>query len=105
MKNDSFYLKTLKEVAAHKDLLPHEIKELNEATARVYWLMLDKQWHAATAIIRASGQREGLRRMRTLRRMFRIEKRRLKGREFEYRLQSLPKNEQQTDLFSGESTS
>lgn len=64
-----------------------DLVALHEGTIGVYRLMRDGAWHSATAIIAASGQREGLRRMRELRRRYRIEKRRVgASREWEYRL-------------------
>jgi hypothetical protein len=56
----------------------------------VYDLMRDGAWHDAQAIIEASGQREGMRRMRELRTIgYAIEERRVNGsREWHYRLVS-----------------
>ena len=62
---------------------------LQSACRRVYDLMRDGEWHTAQAIIDASGQREGLRRMREVRDVlkFTIETDRPgDGREFRYRL-------------------
>lgn len=63
-------------------------KAFNEAQRRVWRLMCDKHWHSATEIIAASGQREGLRRLRELRKAgFNIAVRRVgDARNFEYRL-------------------
>lgn len=65
-----------------------DLVELSEAERRVELLMSDGEWHTATEIIRTSRQREGLRRMRTLRsRGFIVERRRMEScRDFEYRL-------------------
>ena len=63
---------------------------LQSACRRVYDLMKDGQWHTAQAIIDASGQREGMRRMRELRQIgYTVEERRETGRrEWQYRLVS-----------------
>ena len=63
---------------------------LQSACRRVYDLMRDGQWHTAQAIIDASGQREGMRRMRELRQIgYQVEERRETGRrEWQYRLVS-----------------
>jgi len=63
---------------------------LQRACRLVYDLMRDGAWHTATAIIEASGQREGLRRMRDLRQIgYQIEQHRPEGgREWSYRLVS-----------------
>lgn len=61
--------------------------DLKKGVKEVLRLMEDRAWHTATDIIRASGQREGLRRLRELRKYsIKIEKRRIgKSREWEYR--------------------
>lgn len=64
-------------------------KDLQRACKKVFELMKDGQWHHASTIIKASGQREGLRRMRELRGIgFLVEERRLlpDDREWIYRL-------------------
>jgi len=77
----------LKKIGATKVLTKEDVPSLNAATARILALMKDGQWYPASEILRVSGQREGLRRMRELREYYTIERRRSnKGREFEYRL-------------------
>ena len=69
-------------------LEPSDLPALTEAARNVERLMRDGFWHTATEIINIAGQREGLRRMRELRRDWVVERRRAnrEGREFEYRL-------------------
>ena len=69
-------------------MTPHDFSGLQAACRRVYDLMRDGEWHTAQAIIDASGQREGIRRMRDLRQIgYRIETDRPgQGREFRYKL-------------------
>lgn len=78
----------IKSLGGERILRKSDIKDLNEAQERVWLLMVDGEWHTATAIIRAANQREGLRRLRELRsKDYRIERRRSwESREFEYRL-------------------
>lgn len=63
-----------------------DLASLNAACLRVYELMKYGDWYSCEAILAAAGQREGLRRMRELRRWFGLEKRRVQGRNWEYRL-------------------
>jgi hypothetical protein len=66
---------------------------LTQATRAVHSLLSDGEWHSATAIIEASGIREGLRRMRELRQVgFKIERAVQDGalREFKYRITGTP---------------
>lgn len=73
-------------------------KDFTKAEQRIYELMKDEKWYPAQAIIQASGQREGLRRLRNLRSKYNVEMLRMpKSREFWYRL-SHP-TEQQLPLF------
>lgn len=68
-----------------------DFRELNDAVQRVFALMSDGDWHEAQEIINVSGQREGLRRMRDLRRHgYTIESVRVSqdSREFKYRITS-----------------
>lgn len=73
-------------------ILEHgDLHALTEASRAIERMMLDGYWHTATEIVNISGQREGLRRMRELRRSYIVERRRGDGtthssREFEYRL-------------------
>lgn len=71
-----------------RDMSHKDMSELQEACHLVYAFMKDGAWHTATAVIEASGQREGLRRLRELAGVgFVVEKRRLPGRrEWEYRI-------------------
>jgi len=51
--------------------------DLQAATLRVRDFMLDGQWHTVEEIAQAAGQREGLRRLRALRKLgYVVEKRR-----------------------------
>ena len=61
---------------------------LKSAKARVRHLMLDHKWHTANEICEPSlGGREGLRRLRELRKDgWIVDKRRLNGGTFEYRM-------------------
>jgi hypothetical protein len=69
------------------ELSGNDLEDLKASTRKVFDFMRDGEWHAATAIIEASGVREGLRRLRELRqRGHTVECRGGKGREFEYRL-------------------
>ena len=75
-----------------------DLPDLSAAAERVRKLMIDNKWHDATAIISASQQREGLRRMRELRTRYIVERQRIPGRrDWVYRL--LPVDRQMT-LFS-----
>ena len=81
-----------KSLGGEGTLTEKDIDELNEATRRVHRIMSDGAWHSASSIIAAAGQREGLRRMRELRKWFSVERRRNgESREFEYRLAELGK--------------
>ena len=65
-----------------------DLPSFSDAENHILWLIQDGRWHLAPEIIRVSGQREGLRRLRGLRsKGFTIERRRVaESREFEYRL-------------------
>lgn len=69
-----------------------DMEALSGSVLRVYELMRDKQWHNRDEINAAAGKNgipalEGLRRMRTLRRWYTIESRRVgDARLWEYRL-------------------
>ena len=68
-------------------LTTDDVPDLDAGCIRVLAFMRDHEWHSAESIIAASGQREGLRRMRELRRLFAVERRRVGGkRDWEYRL-------------------
>jgi len=73
---------------AFASMTPHDFSGLQSACRRVYDLMRDGEWHTATEVIDASGQREGIRRMRDLRQIgYQIETDRPgQGREFRYKL-------------------
>lgn len=75
---------------AFASMTERDFSGLQSACRRVYGLMKDGQWHTAQAIIDASGQREGMRRMRELRQIgYQVEERRETGRrEWQYRLVS-----------------
>lgn len=71
------------------ELKTEDFIDFNTAEKRIYKLMQDGRWYRAQTIIERSGQREGLRRMRNLRaksNVAGIERRRLDGREWAYRL-------------------
>lgn len=80
--------KYIRSVGGEGILNPSDVLDLKAAKAKVLHLMLDNQWHDATEILEISGQREGLRRLRELRRHYTIERRRsfIVARDFEYRL-------------------
>jgi hypothetical protein len=52
----------------------NDLPPLNEAVMRVFRLMRDGNWYSSETIIDVSEQREGLRRMRELRRWYEIER-------------------------------
>ena len=90
-------LRWLREHGATGILNQEEVADMRRATARVFFLLADGQWHDAVAIRVAAGSHgqpaaEGLRRMRDLRRPLaryglRIEKQRTAdSRLFSYRL-------------------
>jgi hypothetical protein len=70
-----------------------DILSFSKAEQRIIELMSDEKWHSAGQIISASGQREGLRRLRALRqRNYQIDIRRVKVggvRSFDYKLTKL----------------
>jgi hypothetical protein len=71
------------------ELKTEDFIDFNTAEKRIYALMRDGRWYRAQTIIERSGQREGLRRMRNLRAKSTvdgIERKRLDGREWAYRL-------------------
>lgn len=76
-------------------LTDDDLKAFSEAAGKIEKLMLDGRWHTATEIIGVSGQREGLRRMRELRRKYDVQRQRVAlTREWVYRLDVPPKAEQ-----------
>jgi hypothetical protein len=77
---------TLRALGGAGVLLETDLDELGQGVRAAYELLRDGRWHTRTEIERATGQLEGLRRMRELRRWFVIERRRRDGRLFEYRL-------------------
>lgn len=71
-------------------LTDKDMEDLSAACVRVYHLMKDGRWYNPWEIDTAAGHdnrpaREGLRRMRELRKLFEIESRRA-GRTWQYRL-------------------
>jgi hypothetical protein len=88
-------------LAAHQAagvMFAREVKDMTRASARIFRLLSDRQWHSADEIRRVAGQggipaSEGLRRMRDLRKVLRaynlqIENARFQNsRMFYYRLQ------------------
>lgn len=78
-----------------------DTSRLKNQRGKVLHLMMDGCWHNAGDIIRASGGREGLRRLRELREIPNVSiVRRRCGNDFEYRLKYAPGI--QNDLFSGQ---
>ncbi len=70
-----------------------DFRDLQSACRKVFALMQDGAWHHASAIIKVSGQREGLRRMRELRSIgFTVEIHRVTPdeREWLYKLTTSP---------------
>jgi hypothetical protein len=81
----------LEAIGANGILAEEDIELLNAATVKILKLMRDGAWHSAEEIIQVSGQREGLRRMRTLRRWYGIDRKRSGlTRTFYYRLKYQP---------------
>jgi hypothetical protein len=74
-------------------LTSKDIEETGESVRRVYALMRDSGWYTREQIELAAGKdgkraHEGLRRMRELRAWCEIEKQRLEGRVWVYRLKT-----------------
>ena len=70
------------------DLDAADMHDFSEALIRIYNLMKDGKWHSATSIIEVSKSREGLRRMRDLRKRWDIGKKKIQGsRDYQYRLE------------------
>jgi hypothetical protein len=73
-------------------LSQQDMLDFSEGKRRVYALMVDGAWHTASQIREAAGKNglpasEGLRRMRELRRWYKVEKMRVgESREYLYRL-------------------
>jgi len=80
---------SIKALGGQGILIPSDLQSLNAATLRIYEMMRDGRWYRREEIEQAAGQREGMRRMRELRKYFTIERDRVKSaREFVYRLRS-----------------
>jgi hypothetical protein len=75
-------------IGGGETLTKRDARDLNEAAQRIYELMRDGRFHTREEIERASGQLEGMRRMRELRLLGKIEKRPIPGakRAWTYRL-------------------
>ncbi len=68
-------------------LTEKDYNQFSEAEQAILRLLSDNQWHPAQEIIDASGQREGLRRLRSLRKKgYEIQSTAGPGREWRYRL-------------------
>ena len=67
-------------IGGAETLSREDLKELNASCTRVYNLMRDRAWHGPEAIRQAANGSEGLRRMRALRKLFKIDKARVPGR-------------------------
>jgi hypothetical protein len=78
----------LRKIGGEKFLNEKDLKAFGKAEKKIYELMCDLEWHSATEIINVSGQREGLRRLRTLRDKGLIieTKRESKSRDFSYKM-------------------
>ena len=87
MNNESIAIR-IKRLGGAGILKESDVPGLDAANFRVGKLMADGGWYDDTRIIEVSGQREGLRRMRELRREgFSVERRRIPNtRQFQYRL-------------------
>jgi len=75
------------------ELKTEDFVDFDKAEKAVFNLMKDGNWHTASEIINTSGQREGLRRMRTLRQnpvVKEIAKKRTDKREWIYRMELYP---------------
>lgn len=85
---DAMKRNELQKIGGEHDLTNHDIEDFHEAERRIFRLMKDGKWRRASTIIKVSGQREGLRRLRALRsRGLEIEKRRDgRSRDFMYRI-------------------
>jgi len=90
---DAAMLQKIKSLGGEGVLTEKDIQELKDATLCVLALMADGGWHKPSEICFAAGQyrreaREGLRRLRELRRFFEVDKMRasLGTREWLYRL-------------------
>lgn len=81
-----FKSKSAKALGGYKELTQKDIDDFSFAKKRIWELMKDGRWHTASSIIKASGQREGLRRMRDLRPYFKIEKKHIGSRQYSYRI-------------------
>lgn len=66
-------------------LTDKDLIALSQSTRRVYELVRDGEWHSATSVIEASGTREGLRRLRELRKIGTLDTKRGEGREWFYK--------------------
>jgi len=75
------------------ELKTEDFVDFDKAEKAVFNLMKDGNWHTASEIINTSGQREGLRRMRTLRQnpvVKEIAKKRTDKREWIYKMELYP---------------
>lgn len=80
---------TLDELGGRGILTEDDLPSLSAATVRIYQLMSGGDWFYADDIERAAGQREGLRRMRDLRKLQGVtieRKRDYASRVFSYRM-------------------
>jgi len=80
----------IKRLGGEGILIEKDIIAFSKAEQAIIEWMEDGEWYSATSIIEASGQREGLRRLRDLRNKgFNVERKRISHlREFYYRLTS-----------------
>lgn len=81
----------VKQVGGSETLSADDAKDLRAGTKRVFELMKNGGWFSADQICFAAGlngcpAREGLRRLRSLRGLYTIERQRGEGRNFIYRL-------------------
>jgi len=87
----------IEKIGGHEILVPEDLGDLRKAEQAIFELMRDGAFHSRGEIERASGyQAEALRRMRSLRQWFVIERRKSEPTEFaptrvfEYRLRNRP---------------
>jgi hypothetical protein len=80
------FMNTIKALGGEGILSDGDLVDLGEGVRRAYELMKDGQWHSPEEIERVTGQREGLRRARELRRWFDLEKKTVGKRRWLYRL-------------------
>lgn len=79
-------------------LTSEDRKDFKAAEVAIERLMLDGAWHSASEIIGTAEQREGLRRLRSLRSKYAIRKRRSADGSREFYYQLAPKGDEPIQL-------